>query len=112
MNAFPNLDQYLDYYEQFEIVPIYRRLLSDHLTPVSAFRLLDTGKDSAGLFESVIGGEKIGRYSFIAVGPRARIVAYGNQVTHSSEESSREFQCDDPLEYLSNAVGQHSTRPL
>lgn len=112
MNAFPNLDQYLDYYQQFEIVPVYRRLLSDHLTPVSAFRLLDTGKDSAGLFESVIGGEKIGRYSFIAVGPRARIVAYGNQVTHSSEDSTREFQCDDPLEYLSNAVGEHSIAPV
>ena len=112
MNAFPNLDQYLDYYQQFEIVPVYRRLLSDHLTPVSAFRLLDTGKDSAGLFESVIGGEKIGRYSFIAVGPRARIVAYGNQVTHSSEDSTREFQCEEPLEYLSNAVGQHSIAPI
>jgi anthranilate synthase component 1 len=112
MNAFPQLDQFLELYRQFEIIPVYRRLLSDHLTPVSAFRLLDSGTDSAGLFESVVGGEKIGRYSFIAVGPRDRIVAYGNQVTHSTGDSSRTFDCDDPLEYLSNAVGKRSIAPV
>ncbi len=112
MNAFPQLDQFLELYRQFEIIPVYRRLLSDHLTPVSAFRLLDSGTDSAGLFESVVGGEKIGRYSFIAVGPRDRIVAYGNQVTHSTAESSHNFTCDDPLEYLSNAVGKRSIAPV
>ena len=41
-------------------VPVYRRLLGDALTPVSAFHKIDAGS-SACLFESVIGGEKIGR---------------------------------------------------
>ena len=80
MNTFPSFQQFEGLSREFDIVPVYRRLLSDHLTPVSAFRLLDDGTGSAGLFESVIGGEKIGRYSFIAVGPRARIVARGKKV--------------------------------
>ncbi|MFM8217144.1 MAG: anthranilate synthase component I, partial [Pirellula sp.] len=82
MTTFPSFETYRDLYERFDIVPVYRRLLSDHLTPVSAFRLLDDGTSSAGLFESVIGGEKIGRYSFIAVEPRARVVAYGSNVQY------------------------------
>ena len=82
MTTFPSFETYRDLYERFDIVPVYRRLLSDHLTPVSAFRLLDDGTSSAGLFESVVGGEKIGRYSFIAVEPRARVVAYGSSVQY------------------------------
>jgi anthranilate synthase component 1 len=45
-----------------QLVPVYRRLLSDALTPVTAFHLLDAG-GQACLFESVVGGEKVGRYS-------------------------------------------------
>jgi len=53
---------------QYDFVPVYRRLLSDTLTPVTAFRRLDDG-GPACLFESVIGGEKVGRYSFLAARP-------------------------------------------
>ena len=39
------------------LVPVYRRLIGDALTPVSAFHKLDAGS-CACLFESVVGGEK------------------------------------------------------
>jgi anthranilate synthase component 1 len=51
-----------------DYVPVYRRVLSDVLTPVSAFHKIDDG-GPACLFESVIGGEKVGRYSFLAAEP-------------------------------------------
>jgi anthranilate synthase component 1 len=108
MTTFPSFETYRDLYERFDIVPVYRRLLSDHLTPVSAFRLLDDGTSSAGLFESVIGGEKIGRYSFIAVGPRARVVAYGSQVQYHRDGKVDFFECPDPLEFLSQQLGNQS----
>ena len=63
-----------------DLVPVYRRLLGDTLTPVSAFHRIDTGP-TACLFESVIGGEKVGRYSFLAADPFLQIEARGNQVT-------------------------------
>jgi len=52
-----------------QVIPVYRQLLADRLTPVTAFELLG---DSAHAFllESVVGIEKIGRYSFIATSPR------------------------------------------
>jgi anthranilate synthase component 1 len=103
MTTFPSFDLYRDLSGRFDIVPVYRRLLSDHLTPVSAFRLLDDGTSSAGLFESVIGGEKIGRYSFIAVGSRVEFYR-DNDVEH--------FECEDPLVFLSQQLGNQSIAPV
>lgn len=54
-------------------VPVYRQLLADTLTPVSAFRALVSAgggaAETAFLLESVEGGEKVGRYSFLGAGP-------------------------------------------
>jgi anthranilate synthase component 1 len=64
-----------------DIVPVYRQLLADHLTPVTAFELLGRGDDHAFLLESVVGGEKIARYSFIATRPSAVYQATGAEAT-------------------------------
>ena len=105
MIAFPSFENYQTLAGQFDLVPVYRRLLSDHLTPVSAFRLLDDGHSPACLFESVIGGEKIGRYSFIAIGPRSRVVAFRNEVEwHNNGEITRQTVAD-PLDFLRGKLG-------
>jgi anthranilate synthase component I len=82
-----------------KLVPVYRRLLSDALTPVSAFHLLDRGSHAC-LFESVIGGEKVGRYSFLAFDPFLELMARGTQVTIREEGKSQSFECADPLDEL------------
>ena len=51
-----------------DLVPVYRQLVGDTLTPVIAFRKIQDG-DWSFLFESVIGGEVLGRYSFLGSGP-------------------------------------------
>ena len=64
-------------YEEFEriaaggaeVIPVWRQLLADRLTPVTAFELLAAGASHAFLLESVVGIERIGRYSFIATSP-------------------------------------------
>ncbi len=82
-----------------DFVPVYRRMLSDTLTPVTAFRLLDDG-GPACLFESVIGGEKVGRYSFLAANPHRRFQAKREQI-EITEFPSGAVQYDtaaDPLD--------------
>ena len=64
-------------------MPVYRRLVCDSLTPVSAFHKIDSGR-CACLFESVVGGEKVGRYSFLAADPFFELEAYGRRVTTNS----------------------------
>ena len=80
-----------------KIIPVYRQLLADRHTPVTAFEVLGR-EQHAFLLESVIGGEKIGRYSFIAAGPQTVYqVADGNASLQNFGQSSREFTTTDPL---------------
>ena len=100
MSVFPNKPEFLAAAAKFDMVPVFRRLLSDHLTPVTAFEQLDDGESSACLFESVVGGERIGRYSFIAIGPSTRMVARRNEVEWHENGAVQKFQVEDPLDYL------------
>src|SRR5262245_65903762 len=99
MKHFPDLDTFSRLAKGATLVPGYRRLLGDTLTPVSAFHKIDAGA-AACLFESVIGGEKVGRYSFLAADPFLRIEARGKRVVVTSADGSQEFTADDPLEEL------------
>lgn len=52
------------------VVPVWTEVLCDTQTPVGAFARLRTQSDTAVLLESVVGGERWARYSFLAVGHR------------------------------------------
>src|SRR5271170_4191075 len=94
---FPDLPTFTAAAKTARIVPVYRQLLADRLTPVSAFELLGRA-DHAFLLESVIGGEKIGRYSFIAAGPRLVYqITQGKATIQETGKPSREFASSDPL---------------
>ena len=58
-----SLDQFRQYAGEGNLVPLYREILADYETPVSAFAKIDHGP-SAYLLESIEGGEKWARYSF------------------------------------------------
>ena len=94
---FPDIDTFRDRAAGHDIVPVYRQLLGDHLTPVTAFEVL--GRDNhAFLLESVVGGEKIGRYSFIATNPSTVYTAMrGNGAIQAMGRASEEFKTADPL---------------
>src|SRR4051812_5920351 len=75
----PNQDEFLKLAAQGNLVPVTRRLLADFETPLSAY-LKIRGQGESFLFESVEGGEHIGRYSFVGCNPRAIIRQDGRQV--------------------------------
>ena len=115
---FPDIERFLAAARDAEIVPVYRQLLADHLTPVTAFELLGRG-EHALLLESVVGNEKIGRYSFIAASPTAVYQVKDGQATvrHRSArpwaagqevpwQSVRRFETADPLADLAALLGQ------
>ena len=113
MPAVPTFEKFSELATDLEInvdyVPVYRRLVSDSLTPVSAFSKLDISA-AACLFESVIGGEKVGRYSFLASEPFLQIKASGTHVTVSRRSDqhdtwkSETTDCPNPLETLREHV--------
>src|SRR5262245_24397555 len=79
MRHYPTFDEFATLAQQATVVPVYRQLLSDTLTPVSAFCKIQEG-DWAFLFESVVGGERLGRYSFLGSGPFLRFQSYEDRV--------------------------------
>src|SRR2546421_1047063 len=86
MRYSPSYDEFAALAREHTVVPVYRQLISDTLTPVSAFCKVQEG-DWSFLFESVIGGERLGRYSFLGSGPFLRFQAYDHRV--QVQESAR-----------------------
>ena len=68
----PKLDEFLKLAARGNVIPVTRRLLADIETPLSAYRKI-RGAGESFLFESVEGGEHLGRYSFVGCNPRAII---------------------------------------
>jgi anthranilate synthase component 1 len=75
----PTLDQFVALAAQGNLIPVTRRLLADIETPLSAYRKI-RGPGESFLFESVEGGEHLGRYSFVGCNPRSIIRQTGKQV--------------------------------
>lgn len=69
------LDEFLSWAKVGAIVPVYRVLSADTLTPVTAFLRIRRADEPAFLFESVEGGDRLGRYSFLGRGPIERLSA-------------------------------------
>jgi anthranilate synthase component 1 len=63
------------------LVPVAKSISADLLTPVSAFLAVAEGEPDAFLLESVEGGEKIGRYTFLGVRPFLRLESRGAEIT-------------------------------
>src|SRR6266511_5277807 len=75
----PSLDEFLKLAGSGNLIPVTRRLLADLETPLSAYRKI-RGQGESFLFESVEGGEHLGRYSFVGCNPRAVIRQTDNRV--------------------------------
>ena len=124
MSFAPSFERFVELSRDVDYVPVYRRLVSDVLTPVQAFRRLDFAA-AACLFESVIGGEKVGRYSFLASDPFLQIEARGTKVAVSRFDTEDDsypltteawttdsFECSNPLDTLREYVDQMNVAHL
>ena len=62
------------------LVPVAKSISADLLTPVSAFLMFAADEPYSFLLESVEGGEKVGRYTFLGARPYMRVIARGGSV--------------------------------
>jgi anthranilate synthase component 1 len=106
MPILPDFETFARFASEGRIVPVYRRLFGDALTPVEAYRRIERGPSSF-LFESVVGGEKIGRYSFLGADPFLRIEAFGNDVVVTRDGASEQFHSPDPLRDLERLLSEY-----
>ena len=74
----PSRQQFRQAATKGNLIPVYREIMADGDTPVSAYAKLG-GEDYSFILESVIGGEKWAAYSFIGVAPRAILRVSGGR---------------------------------
>ena len=101
----PDFEEFCRLAQEADLVPVYRQLMSDTLTPLTAYCKVQWGPCSF-LFESVIGGEKIGRYSFLGSDPFLQLEAYGNEIVVTRDGKQERFDCDDPLDELGRRLDE------
>ena len=103
---YPNFDDFAKLAQSGRTIPVYRQLLSDVLTPVTAY-LRISHADHAFLLESVVGGERIARYSFLGADPVAVFRAKGNRVDITRQGQTQTTESPDPLKNLEELLASY-----
>src|SRR6516165_1374363 len=117
MRHYTAFDEFVELARGNTVVPVYRQLVGDTLTPVSAFCKIQEG-EWAFLFESVVGGERLGRYSFLGSGPFLNFQAYQQNVRIEQRRpvgpsgqpglpTIEKFVHSDPLRLLEEKLAQY-----
>ncbi len=93
-------------------VPIYREILADMDTPVSAYMKLRAQSEYSFLFESVEGGERAARYSFLGIRPSRIFRSRGQQVTIEDRigGTTESFEAD-PRQALRDMMAPYTAPP-
>ncbi len=102
----PTHNEFLAMLAEGNTIPVYRTLLSDHLTPVLAFRKLMAVGEQGFLLESVVGLERVARYTFLGVRPRQTLRAFGRRVELERDGVAQEYVTDDPLDLLERFLAE------
>jgi len=95
---YPTLEEVKKRRNEGTLIPVYREIVADLETPVSAFLKINQGGNSF-LLESVEGGERMARYSFIGTDP------YRTLATRIDEDTS-------PLPLIAEELNKHKMVPL
>ena len=100
---FPTLEQVKTMAGQGNVVPVYREVVADLETPVSAYLKVARGKHSF-LLESVEGGERLARYSFIGTEPY--------RVLRTGESAALNETPGDPLAQIEDELRRFTPVPV
>ena len=109
MQVTPTLEEFTELAVRYPVVPVSARFLADRETAVSAYEKL-VGDAPGFLFESVEGGDRWARWSFLGWDPEfTMIVRDGETVI---EGASLELADGNPLEVLEDLLGRYATPDL
>jgi anthranilate synthase component 1 len=101
-----NYEAFLKLAAEGTVVPVVKRIMADLLTPVGAYLRIERLSPFSFLLESVEGGEKVARYSFLGVDPHTVVRSRAGRVVIAS--GSVEEQSNEPmLDVLRRLSGRH-----
>jgi anthranilate synthase component I len=93
----PELDQFRSLAKPGAVVPVYRDILADLETPVTAYLKITRDQSYSFLLESVEQAETIGQYSFLGADPSIVFTSKGTSVRIARDGKEECFESEDPL---------------
>ena len=102
----PSCDEILELAKEYTTIPVCREIYADMTTPISLLRRLQTRSDRFFLLESVEGGEKWARYSFLGYDPILRATCKNGTVTLEGTVN-KTVKTDKPLTVLREVLGEY-----
>ena len=105
---FPDYETTKHYEKDYNIIPVCREIYADVVTPITLLRKLAQIDSKFFLLESVEGGNKWGRFSFLGVNPLLQISAKSGVVTLKSGAIEQKMQ-RDPMEALREQLKKYKT---
>ncbi|MBA2880886.1 anthranilate synthase component 1 [Desulfosalsimonas propionicica] len=109
LRQFPDKDTFEQYFRRHNVVPVCREILADMETPVSVIKKLYSNQSPAFLLESVEGGERWGRYSFLSTSARTRVRVYAHSVeTEKNGRTEKIAHNGDPLTVLRGIMQRYN----
>jgi anthranilate synthase component I len=107
----PSFEEFAELAKQGSVVPVSRELLADALTPVVAYASVGDGLGSY-LLESVVGGEKWARYSFVGFEPELIVRGIGDRYEEQRPDGLRVRMVSDPWQALRETMAGYRPPPL
>jgi len=107
LKCYPSPEEFQELTKQGTLIPVYCEILADMETPVSAYKKIATGKYSF-LLESMEGGEKWARFSFIGSNPALIFRSKANTVELIKDGTLYEsIKTDNPLDVLKGIMDKY-----
>ena len=101
---YPTRESFIGLSKKGNLVPVYREIIADMETPVSAFKKIEG--EYSYLLESVEGGEKVGRYSFLGSNPILIVKSKGNKIEVISKGKVEKLE-GNPIAQLKEILSRY-----
>ena len=108
----PTLEEFRRLAQPGALVPVYREIMADLETPVTAYMKIAKGHQYAFLLESVEKADTIGRYSFIGANPSRVFRSKGTRCSLFRDGHEAEYESNDPLGELRRLMAAYTPVPV
>jgi len=106
-----SLEEVKRYGQAYTAVPVYKEVFADTITPIGFLSTIKKSSNNYFLLESLEGGEKWGRYSFIGYDPLVRIKAKDNKV-EVRHTATVHFESAEPLQAIRDILAEYKVPAL
>ena len=103
----PDVENVKALVDQFDIVPVQEEIYADVVTPILLLRKIAKSKKNYFLLESVEGGEKWGRYSFLGYDPVMRVTGKEKEVVIEEKGKKKTIETEDALQVLRDILSEY-----